>query len=96
MTERLRGIFRWSGTQDPNWDHSYPFSIKQILDFPVCEQCGIAVDYLIIDPAVSNEEMQKELEQLRDWILYISDHGHHRMPITGQFGPGQEPPQRSG
>lgn len=95
MAESLRGIFRWSGTQDPKWDTWYPLSVKQILKFPVCEQCGIAVDYLVIDPGASAEEIQEELELLRDWVLRTSDHGHHHMP-NGQLASGQELPRRSG
>lgn len=91
----LRGIFRWSSTQDSNWDAWYPLSERQILDFPVCEQCGIAVDYLIIAPGVSDEEIRTDLERLRDYILEISDHGHHCMPITGQLAPGQQVPSQN-
>lgn len=95
MARPLRGIFRWSGTKDPRWDAWFPLSIKEkeILKFPVCEQCGIAVHYLIVDPAYSEAEIQEDPGFFRDWVLHCTDHGHHHMP-SGLLAPGQEPPPR--
>lgn len=89
MVERFAGIVKWSGTQDPKWDQWFPLSTKQVLSFPICEQCGVAVDCLVIDPRLSDEMIEKELEFLRERILYFTDHGRHWMPGTGQLAPGQ-------
>jgi len=86
-------IFRWSGTPSADWDSWYPMTRKgedEILGFPICEQCGIAVDCLRVDDRISDEQMQKDLESLRDWVLQYTKHGHHHLP-NGQLAPGQEP-----
>ena len=94
MAESKRCIFKWSGTRDADWDHWYPMTEDQILKFPVCEQCDIALDCLVIDPSASDEEIQQDLEFLRDWVRHHTEHGHHHLP-NGQLAPEQEPPRRS-
>lgn len=90
-SERLGGIFRWSGTVGAAYEPWRPFSVEEVREFLVCAQCEVAIDYLLVENRTA-EEIQEDLERVRDWILYISEHGHHRMPLTGEFAPGQEPP----
>ncbi len=86
-----RGIFRWSGTEGIAYEVWRPFAVEESKEFPVCDGCGVAIDYLLVERRLP-EEVQEDLEFMRDWIMEISMHGHHRMPLTGEFAPGHELP----
>ena len=90
VSER-KGIFRWAGSEGSAYELWRPFAVDERKDFPVCDGCGVSIDYLVVERR-SPEEIQEDLEFVRDWIMEISMHGHHRMPLTGEFAAGHELP----
>ena len=88
--EEHRILVRWAGMHNLVWDDSYPLSHGERAGLEVCDKCGIGVDFLILQSDVSEEEIQRSLDELREWMADSSFCGRHRLPKTEQLQPQSE------
>jgi len=89
-TEKHSGSIKWSGTPaSPQYQRDFWRRHKEVLGFPICQECELALDWVVTDRKLTDEYIENELQRFRKEILETTKHGHHH--LAGMYGPGQVP-----
>ena len=90
VTGKHSGSCKWSGTPaNEGYQRDFWQRHKEILGFPICEECELALDRVVVDRELTDEYIEDELQRVRREILETTKHGHHH--FRGMYGPRQVP-----
>jgi len=90
VTKKHSGTVKWSGTPaNEEYQRDFWRRHKEILGFLICEECGLALDWVVVDRELTDEDIERSLQEVRMEILEATKHGHHH--LRGMYGPGQVP-----